>query len=750
MVIKPLSKGSVIPAEEKDTAKILESLPDNWMCICGNKDTYFSFIKNNKKIRGTQIDFVIINEYGIFFLEVKNVSIIKSDHNNLVFQTQNKEEYDPLYRAIEYPNLAKNWLLDKLRGSKIANHLHKKSDLKFGIWGTVVISNDNYRIISPQKELKLKDIIHNKQHTIIHRKELKRNFFKQYMLQKKAPHHDKLSQDDIFLLFHILTNQTIDADSVLTPDTKRTYQMLKYIEKYTAIGDHNKNTKSNNIVSTIKEEKEELQSKLAQLQANCDILREEHNKELERLQDQHKVIEELEKEIKLYKEQNETLSIQNITRDRIITAGQRMIKRLLLRESEIISKKEETEKEKENILEKTVSTRKKNKILVFTNIILIPAVIILSILFVNELTKKPPEPIDIFLDSYYTIKDDFVKDDYQGLIKNYKSQEHSLDFLSSDNITEFNYYLGYSYFVTAELGTSTKKKGADILLYLNMDKLDTSSILDIYPELYKYLVAELKHNEAGELLGKLDQITDKRENELMQTDKGIFLLLEMKKFFIDSVRILNDNSVILNHILSGIDKQFILGNYIDDIHILIETKITELKAYLKNGEYINEKSMEILNIYKKLYKYIIEIEELKLEAYETAELRFTNLKIIIKTEIGRIYSLNKYDNEKAIIELDEAHKMYNKIRKYTRNDISAITNYITMFMLLGKSYESFGDICSAIETYWSSFELSEKFDQNPYFASNYEQIKIKLNELKMKLESSEEDCSFDLEKIPQF
>ncbi len=758
MIITPLSKGSRIPREEKSTAEILESLPDNWLCICGDKDTYFSFLKDNKKLRGTQIDFVVISEYGMFFLESKNVSLIKSDHNNIIFESQNKEEYNPLYRAIEYPNLAKNWFLEVFRKSKIANHLYKKSDLRFGIWGTVVITNDNFRIVSPQKELKLKDITHHKQLNIIHRSELIPSFFKKFYNIKKAPHTELLTEDDIFLLFNIMMHQNIDADNVFTPDTKRVYQMLKYVNKYkintqnlTKRNEENKR----NIIEQIKEEKEEIKTNNTVLKQRLEELKEEHKVDLERLNDQKTLIETLERKKKEIEKEKEDIIEKNKTQKNLINTAYNIIDNALY---SIIGLKNKKKNEANQLLKKIKglkNIRILNFVLIGICIFSIVSIIILSFNLSKEITKIPPTPSDIFFESYNEIKVLFKNGDYQELINHYKNLDYTFEFLSSDQVTLYNYYLGYSYFVTGSDNSSTKNTGVKILSNLNINQLSIDQILRTYKDVFFYLKENKRYNDAGAVLGKIEKVVKNRENELKKTDEGVFKLLNTKLFFIKTVSTIDESNIdefsIFSYLYLGAlgMKNSILDFYIEDIYDMIQEKINSLmeKIDKSNGLYRSSEASKIMDIYKRYLDFIKKIEKDEYPNYELKENSFTQLKIRINVELGRLYLGNK-KYHKAIELLETARDSYQQVKELYSNNTEKLPLYLEMFMFTGLAYNNIHNLCNAYEAYWYAIKIGKKlYEKTGQHHQTLVIAEATADTLKVQIKEIIGECNFESEEI---
>jgi hypothetical protein len=751
MIVTPLSKNSKIPAEERSTAEVLTSLPENWLCICGDKDTYFSFIKNNKKIRGTQIDFVIINQYGVFFLEVKNVSLIKSEHNNLIFQSQNKDEYDPLYRAIEYPNLAKNWFLDKFREGKISNHLYKKTDLKFGIWGMVVISNDNYRIVSPQKELKLEDIIHHKQMNIIHRKELKASLFKKFYQQRKAPHHEKLSQEDLFLLFHFLLNQNLPIDSVLTPETERTYQILKYQSKYKT-ANIDKSYDNQKIIDSLKEEKEELESKLTITRQEYEKIIEEHKIDIERLHDREKMQTNMESKIEKLTDEKAKLENKNKQQEKIIDTEFDAIfnaVRSTIREK-IKSKDEKTKLNKKILQIKNIKVI--NYILIPVLILSIIAIIILSNSLSSEMSKTPPTPSEIFNDSYVRLRELFNQNQYKELIQTYESMDYSFEFLTSPEVIEFRYFIGYSYFRTGK-----EDAGVTILMDIKPQILTTKQIFDIYPDLYDYLWKFNRYSEAGKILSIIEETLDERENTLLNEEKGLYQLIDGKILLIkalDNINLESPSQLRVMDYLGAelINKSYIIEDYLTHIYNYIDSRVLSHISKLSNSEYPPIQSNKILDDYLIFNNYINQVKDMELNEYETVRIRYTKLYIRINSEIGRIYSINQSKYEKAIQYLKKATLAYNEINQiYKPTSISDISIYTNMFLLMGKAYEVIGDLCSAFEAYWNAEKLAKKIAST---YPGYPQILAKVETMENQIEENEvigglENCTFESAELQE-
>lgn len=719
MIIKPLSKHSKIPNEEKSTAEILNSLPNNWLCICGNKDTYFSFLKNNKKLRGTQIDFVVINEYGIFFLESKNVSIIKSEYNNLVFVTNQNEEYNPLYRAIEYPNLAKNWFLEKLRKSKKYHHLYKKSDLKFSILGTVVITNDNYRIISPQKELKLQDIMHYKQYNVTHRSELKNKFFKNFFNTKKAPHHEKLNLEDVLLLFNILLHQNLDVDDVLTPESERNYEMLKYLNKYKINTQSNQNELSE-VIRILKEEKEELEGQSTLLiQKNKELI-DEKNIELGRLHDQQLVINNLEKKANTLtttdEELNKELEKQNFISNTYFNVITNSFNALI--------KNKVNFKNDKSTLIKKINAIKKIKIL---NLVLIPfamlsiiAIIILTFFLLSEMSKSPPTPADIFFESYEEIEKVFNNKKYDEVISSYNLLPYSFTFLTNPKITLYSYYLGFSYFANGDVNSSQKETGIKMLSNLDFAHLSIKEILNIYPDVFYYLKQEFRYEEAGNIISKFEKIIDNRNNELEKDKKNIYDFIEAKLFLINVITSIDESDIneviILSYLSLGASgsKRYTLDGYIEDLFSIIEEQSFDLKSKIDKttGLYPPAKNVEILDSYQKLLEYIEKIKSIDNDGYQSKINRFTNLKINIYKEIGRLKIARKLYKE-SIESFKTAEENYLKLKSIYENindffnySYANLPNYLEMFMLFGQSYDGLSQVCEAYKVYWKAYVIS--------------------------------------------
>ncbi len=754
MIITPLSKGSIIPAEEKNTAEVLSTLPDNWLCISGTKDTYFSFLKDNKKIRGTQIDFVIINEYGIFFLEVKNVSLIKSEHNNLIFQSQNKEEYDPLYRAIEYPNLAKNWFLEKFRDGKITDHLHKKSDLKFGIWGTVVISNDNFRIVSPQKELKLDDIIHHKQMNIIHRKEINPKLFKKFYQQRKAPHHDKLSTEDVFLIFNIMLNQNLPIDSVLTAENERVYELLKYQNKYQTSNSDRLYDKQQ-IIESLKEENEEVKSNIIVLRQEYDKALEEHKIDLQRLEDRAIMQNSLESNIKNIKDENNKLISISKKQENLINTN---FDALFNAVRSAIREKINTKNLKEDYdkkLKRTKNIRILNYLLFPIIILLITTIIILSFYLSSEISKEPPTPSDIFNKSYVDIREFFNKNQYDDVINYYESMKYSFEFLTSSEVIEFRYYLGYSYFREGNEGSSIKDAGVKILLDIKTQTLSETQILNIYPEVFEYLWKFNRYSESGKVLSIIETTLEERENSLLNSEQGLFKLIDGKIFLIKALNRININNSpemrVMDYLEAElINKGYIIEDYLNDIYNYMDNRVINHISKLSNSEYPPIQSNDILADYLKINEYIEQINDMKIDEFEIVRIRFTKLHIQINSEIGRIYSINKSDYEMAVRYLEIAEKSYIDLRRIIEpTSITDISTYTNMYLLMAKAYEIIGDLCSAYEAYWNSEKLAKKIAGT--FPA-YSQILAKIDTLKNQIEENDiisglENCSFETTEL---
>lgn len=759
MIITPLSKGSTIPKEETNTAEILKSLPDNWLCICGDKDTYFSFLKQDKKLRGTQVDFVVISEYGIFFLESKNVSIIKSDHNNIIFESHRKEEYNPLYRAIEYPNLAKNWFLDVFRKSKIANHLYKKSDLKFGIWGTVVITNDNFRIISPQKELKLKDITHHKQLNLIHRSEMTPAFFKKFYNMKKAPHTELLSEDDMFLLFSIMMNQNIDADNVFTPDTERVYQMLKYMNKYKTnirkISTTNKEKETKLIIEKIKEEKEEVQTNNALLKQKLEEVKEEHRIDLERLHDQKTLIDTLEKKSKDIEEEKQKLTKETKSQKTLIDVAYNIIDNAMYF---IIGLKRKNKQEAKQLMKKIKglkNIRIANFGLIGLCIIAVVSIIILSFNLSTELAKSPPSPSEVFFEHYNKIKLMFNDGKYQKLIDHYKNLDYTFEFLSSDQVTLYNYYLGYSYFVTGSDNSSTKNTGVKILANLNINQLSIDLILKVYKDVFLYLKENNRYNDAGAVLGKIEKVVKNRENELKKTTEGTFKLINTKLFFIKTISTIDESNIdefsIFSYLYLGAlgMKDSILDFYIEDIYDIIQEKVNSLLEQLNksNGLYRPSEASKIMETYKQYLNFIQNIEQDNYPNYELKENSFTQLKIRIHVELGRLYLGNKKYDE-AIQSLITAKNLYHKVKELYSDNAERLPLYLEMFMFIGLAYNNKHDLCNAYEAYWNATKIGEKLYAKT--GQHYETLVLAeatADRLKIQIKDIIGECDFDSEEL---
>ncbi len=735
MVVKPISKGSKIPSEEQNTASILETLPNNWLCICGDKDTYFSFLKDNKKIRGTQIDFVVINEYGVFFLEVKNVSVIKMENNNLIFQTVEQEEYNPIHRAIEYPNLAKNWFLEKLRESKLSR-LYKKSNIKFGIWGAIVINNDNYVIVSPQRELKLEETTHNKQKTIIHRKEINKTLFKKIFEEKKSPYQEKLSTDDIFLIYHILMNQNIKADSVMTPELERFYEMIKYECEYQPtskklINEENIHTD----IDKLKNEKEELTTNIIIYKQELEKEQNER-KELESvLKDKSIVIKEMEKELNTINDEKEELEIDAKNHKRKSDVNFEALSRAA---KSIIIQKEKRNADSKEFKKKLELNKRIKKLTLVTIPILIISIIsimVLAFFLSSELSKDPPSPSEIFNNTYQEIKRLFHRKEYSKLVETYNSLDYSFEFLTSQDVPEFRYFVAYSYFITGKDGSSIKDAGINILKDIRHHKLTINKILDIYPKVYEYLWGIKRYQEAGLILGIIEEAINDRENDMINDDEGFKNLINVKLFIMKSISLVekqNPSQIrVTDYLNSPIKNEvgYLIEDYLEKIYTLLYMKSEFNIAKIdSSGEYPPVESTSILGDYIRLLSYVDKIQGLNLTEYEIIKNRFAELEISLYTEISIIYFFNHDSRSKALENLKEAENIFDTLDNNDTLNRSNLATYLRMFSLLARVYESSGYLCEAYEAYFKTKTLSPLPNTNLDIKIENLETEINLNE----------------------
>jgi len=191
-------------------------------------------------------------------------------------------------------------------------------------------------------------------------------------------------------------------------------------------------------------------------------------------------------------------------------------------------------------------------------------------------------------------------------------------------------------------------------------------------------------------------------------------------FFIEAVSKIDENNVnefgMLFYLLYGnIGRRFVLENYIDNIYTLINDKVIKYKETRGNNPYPPLESENILNSYKKFVQYVFKIRDAKISEYEENDIekrRFTNLLITIYTEMGVIYAKNNKDYNSAIEILKKSQSEYNTIKDFSISNLEKLSVYIGMFLIMGDSYESLGDLCSAYESCWNALKIAEKIRTN--------------------------------------
>lgn len=314
----------VILEEEKRIEERLKLLPDNWFCIAGDANR-FTF----KTGLSTQIDFIVICPFGIFFIDAKNVSTIeKSIDDNIYFLNQKGQKIikdsqskrvNPVEDILNIRYQFLNWFSEK-GISDFFTYSKNKRNLKIFFHALVVLSNEPS---IKYKNCKLDNLPYttHKNKTLISYSQLNEEYFKNVNLPISCKVLDQNEMAFLFKIFYYpdlsvvdLFNQFKIFENQLFAEKQIFLEKIKFLEKE----NNELNQRSTNIYSMNK------------------VLLEDNQK-------YKKETESLNKRIIELKEYQKILLGNNINNKNIINEMEEKVKKYGNIEEEILKKESENQ-----------------------------------------------------------------------------------------------------------------------------------------------------------------------------------------------------------------------------------------------------------------------------------------------------------------------------------------------------------------------------------------------------------------------